>query len=79
MVRVIVEEGEKGFIQLRFYALERRDCKQGLCDAGAESGNDGSGAGDLAVGIFEEGFVKVEGDEACPTPFLLSLVFCFSP
>jgi hypothetical protein len=61
-------------LQLRFYAFKWRDCQQGFRDTGSETGDDGSWAGDLAIRIFEEGFVGVECDEAC-TPIALVLYF----
>lgn len=51
-------------VQLCFYALERRDGEEGFCDAGSKSSDHGPGPGDLAIGVFEEGFVEIECDEA---------------
>jgi hypothetical protein len=52
-------------VQLCLNAFKGSDGEEGFGDAGAEAGDDGSGSGDLAVGVFEEGFVEVECHEAC--------------
>jgi hypothetical protein len=52
--------------QLRFYGFEGRDGEEGLGGAGAEAGEDVGGCGDGACyWVGEEGFVGVEGYEAC--------------
>lgn len=60
---VKVEHGGNG-LQRRLDALKGRHGERGLCDAGAEAGDDGLGAGELAVGVGEEVLVLVERDEA---------------
>jgi hypothetical protein len=53
-----------GHSQRCFDALKGSDGEQRLSDTGAESSDDGPRTRNLSIGILEERFVLVEGDEA---------------
>jgi hypothetical protein len=53
------------FVQLCLDTLKRRYRQQRFRDTSSEPGNNGPWARDLAIRVFEEGFVGVECDEAC--------------
>jgi hypothetical protein len=68
LISPLKEEGIRGvceIVQLCLYALKRRDSQYRFCDASAESSDDRSRAGYLAIGVLKEGFVGVKCDEAC--------------
>lgn len=67
-----------GCVQSGLNTLRRGDGEKGLGHAGAETGEHRPRARHLAVGVGEQFFVLVKGDEPCRFPLVLSLCVCMT-